>query len=416
MSPSKKPVCEARRRFVVGAGLATAALSPAAALARAVLPSPIRVGVLLATSQRYPRLSERLLAGFAAYTASPCDDHGVGLRIVPIACTPGAGTYAAARGAIERGEVDVLAGFGDRALTARLAPLLEAHRIPFVVTDLGADIVRQRRESGWVVRNTLGLWQANYTMGQWSAAHLGQRALIACDFLESGYDMVYAFRRAFEDAGGEVPAVVVTGLPDGRGTLPEVARAVDAHRPDFVYAFYSGHRAEAFLRFYERERLARAAPLAGAALLTDSVTGSHPLPASAGVITVSPWWRGDASAANLALHRACRAGQDVDGDLFAALGYEAAQRIAAGFAAPVRGHAVHAMASASYAGTRGEVRPDPDLAETRAGAYVLRVEGSADALAHVALERLAPPRIAPALRHELRTMIKSGWANAYLAV
>jgi len=64
MSPSKKPVSEARRRFILSAGLTAAALSPAAALARAALTGPIRVGVLLAPSRRFPRLAERLLAGF----------------------------------------------------------------------------------------------------------------------------------------------------------------------------------------------------------------------------------------------------------------------------------------------------------------------------------------------------------------
>jgi branched-chain amino acid transport system substrate-binding protein len=403
---------------MASAGLAAAALTPAASFARVACERSVRLGVVLPRSHRFALLPQRLLAGFESYAAAPCaSGAGVSLSIVPIAGDSAAATYRATAEAIEARRIDVVAGMDDRDWSVRIAPLLDANRVPCVVTDLGADVARATRQSPWIVRHSLGYWQANYAMGSWCARHLGARAVVVADFLESGYDMVYAFRRAFEAAGGSVEGVVVTGLPDGSGGFDDVERAVRGARPDFVYAFHSGHRAEAFLRFYERAGLARHARLAGAALLTDPVTAHGPLAVAEGVITVSPWSHDAECAGNLALRHACRMRDGAAPDLFAALGYETAQRIAIALAQgpAIRADGAQALASAGYAGPRGDVRPDPALREAPAPAYVQTVARAGTRLAHVTVARLAATQLAPAERQHLQTMIKSGWAHAYLS-
>src|SRR5262249_22568648 len=157
------------------------------------------------------------------------------VEVVPIACSGGMQqSVAAAEHAAGCRSVDVVAAIASGELAARIAPALESGAVPFVACDLGADFVRVRQDSPLLVRHTLGYWQANHAMGQWSAERLGRRVVIAADFLESGHDIVYAFRHAFEAAGGEVVAVVRTGLPDGTGSFPEVEAAVRSSAPDFV--------------------------------------------------------------------------------------------------------------------------------------------------------------------------------------
>ena len=359
-----------RRQFVFAAGAAAIGTLPLARIAHACSqPRAVRLGVILPRSTRYPELAREFLAGFEAFAAS---DGGRGrLHVIPLACSPDGvqGAMAAAIRAARCESVDVVAGIASRDLAACMAPALEAHAVPFVACDLGADFVRPRRDSALLVRNSLGYWQANYAMGRWSAARLGRRAVIAADFLESGYDIVYAFRRGFEAAGGEVAAVARTGLPNGTASFSEVASAVHSTAPDFVYAFYSGRRAAAFLRDYEARGLARTTPLAGGAMLTEHDPGAG----FDGIFTAASW----APAAQ---------------GVFASLGHEAARRVAAGLDAPGAGAA----------------------ADTPVPLYVRRLTHATAGLADVVVDHQPAIELAPGTHRALRAMVKSGWTNAYL--
>ncbi len=411
-----------RRRFICASGAASLAISPMAKAATAMwAPDVLRLGVVLPQSTRYPQLASQLLAGFQAYAASPANLHGRPMAVVPIGCGCGArAPIEAASDAVKRGAVDMLTGLVDPNLGRRMAPLLEERGVVFVASDIGADVVRHRWESPFLVRNSMGYWQASYAMGQWAPAHLGRRTLIVSDFLESGYDMVYAFRRAFEGRGGEVLGVSVTGLPDGSGTFAEVGRAIRARRPDFVYAFFSGHRAERFLRFYTSERLARVAPLAGPGLLTDSVTTPDLPPGSEGIVTAASWETDMPSPGGEALRSAYRSLHGEEPSLFAMLGYETALRIARGLV-PLQGdltdpvRAARSIASAVVAGPRGKVVAHDAMGDTSPPVYVRRVSGRQGRLVNETTDLLPAMDVSASACHEMRSMIKTGWAQPYLA-
>jgi len=341
-------------------------MSPVADAVEAIAPPGVlRVGLVLPPSRRYPRLPPELLAGFESGAASARDRE---IALVPIACGAGArAPIVAATDAVKRGAVDVLAGFVDANAAASMAPLLEQRGIPFVACDMGADVVRHRCENAMVASGSPGLVQASHAMGRWAPAHMGTRALLVADFLESGYDMVYAFREAFESHGGEVVAVEVTGMPHGATGFDSIVRTVRDTRPDFVFAFFSGHRAERFLRFYDAHRLARVAPLAGPGLLTERVTSGE-LPAGCEGVVTAATWRGE------------------EGSPFAKLGREAARRIAQ--AAP---------------------------AETAPAVFLRRLSRSRAGLANVTVDRISGGDLASAACRDLRASVKTGWAQTYLA-
>jgi branched-chain amino acid transport system substrate-binding protein len=221
--------------------------------------------------------------------------------------------------------------------------------------------------------------------------------LIAADFLESGYDMVHAFRRTFEARGGEVVGIEVTGLPNGDGTFDDVAREIRRHRPDFVYAFYSGPRAEAFLRYYEGEGLARTTPLAGPGMLTDSIAADSLSRNLAGIVTAAGWDAGE--------------------EPFAMLGAETAQRIDAALDAVQGGlgDLAAALGRVRFAGPRGQVAALEGMAEASVPTYIRRLSVTPGGLANVTTARLPPLAPSARLREELRTTLKSGWLQAYLA-
>jgi ABC-type branched-subunit amino acid transport system substrate-binding protein len=403
ISASRTRTNVSRRRFLGGVAAGTLGLSP---FARAIgaMPSSgaLRLGIVLPPSARYPEMADELLSGFHAFTDSAKAAGGRRLALIPIACAAGPrAPLISASDAVNRGAVDMLAGFVDTNLAGQMTPLLEAHGIPFVVSDMGADVVRKRWASPLLGRNSLGCWQASYALAQWAPGNLGTRALVVADFLESGYDMVYAFRRAFEASGGEVVALHATGLPDGSGSFESVKQAIESQRPDFVFAFFSGHRAERFVQFYESERLSRVAPLAGTGLLTHAPACGRLCSGAEGIITAASWEDGETSP-------------------FAMLGYETAQRIAMGLARhgadladPIA--AARSIAAAEVVGPRGRVAAHDAMGESAPPVFVRRVSMSNGRLVNATiacLPAIDPP--ADACR-EMRAMIKTGWAQAYLA-
>lgn len=355
-----------RRRFLCSAGVATLAMSPLAHAVQA-LPSsrPLRLGLVLPPSSRYPRLPAELLSGFESFAATSAERD---IALVPIACAAGArAPLVAAADAVKHGAVDVLAGFVDANAAAELAPLLGERGVPFVATDMGADLVRHRCASPMVAHSSLGYWQASHALGRWAAANLGRRVVIVTDFLESGHDLVFAFREAFEAGGGEVLDVAVTGLPDGTDRFTLAASAIREARPDFVCAFFSGHRAERFLRFYDAERLARVAPLAGPGLLADAAV-SRDLPASCeGIVSAASWMAEEASP-------------------FAMLGRETARRIAGA-----------------------------ELADTAPVTFLRRLSRRDGRLVNVTMAQLPADERPQAACRDLRAAPRTGWSQAYLA-
>lgn len=416
MNNNGKSFSTRRRQLLAVAGGAAVTMSPLAVAALAgEQAARLRVGIVLPQSNRFPDLSLRTLEGFQSFAATPA---GRVLQLVPIAVDRGpVAALDAATRAVEGARVDVLAGIVDRNRARRLAPVLEANGVPFVVSDMGADIVRNHRESAFLVRNSLGYWQSCFAMGEWSAGNLGTRALIAADFLESGHDMVYAFRHGFERAGGEILDVKVTGIPDGTAGFAKAGDAIRSQRPDFVFAFYSGKRADAFLHYYESEGLSHIAQLAGPALLTDAASSTGILPsARAGIVTASTWAPDlDAPLARefQATHRSIHGG---DPGVFAMLGYETAQRIATSFEAAGRDRSrlPAALHGTAFEAPRGEVAALDGMAEHSSPVYVRRLTHTANGLENLTIAAL-PPIDLQGSRGELRAMTKTGWAHAYLA-
>lgn len=403
--PSPHLRASARRRFLLNAGAAALVATPFSRLALACSAGPkVRVGVMVPRAERQPELDRDFLNGFLAYAAQPQSS----LEIVRLDCD--AGPLATLKGADAHCPgVDILAVVASQHLSARLGRIVEKHGVPVLACDLGADFVRQGQGLPNVATHSLGLWQAHYAMGTWTRHNLGSRVVIATDFLESGYDMIYAFRRAFEAAGGDVAAVQVTALPDGTGTFADVAASIRSHRPDFVYALYSAERAHDFADALHSEGITPSIPLAGPGFLAASA--SRP-----GLFTVSPWYEGIVSAENerfLASVRAVAPGRAPS--LFTLLGYESAQRIASAVTAAgpdaydaVR--VVQEMRRFEFAGPRGMVARATALAETPAPAYVKYLAGGVERL-----EALAPLALDEGQWRDLRTTIKSGWSQAYLS-
>lgn len=284
-SSTSSPARPGRRGFL-GASASTAAAAAcgtapalaAAATASGGVPPPGErrtVGVLLPESSRYPALSAEYLAGLDAGAAAS------GLpapRWLPLPYGRSArAAVRQAQAAVQFGSVDALAGWLPADAAADLVPLLQAHAVPFLASDTGADRPsgRTAARSPWLIPHTLALWQSCAVLGREAPRRWGPRAVLCMGFLESGYDFPHEFRAAFEAAGGTVAAVHVSGLPDGRTEFKGLGAALKGSTADFVVALYSGRQAGRFRAAWQRLGMEHQRPLVGSPVALDS-----PMPSS----------------------------------------------------------------------------------------------------------------------------------------
>ena len=334
-----------------GAALAGTTLgAPASARADAAL----RVGLLLPRSAAYPALGNQLLHGLR----TGAGDHRARIRITPVEYGQyPSQAHAAAQHLLEDSAVDVLVAYVCANAAAQWAPLLQRHAVPLLACDTGANAPAPQARSDWVVRHSLGHWQAAWATGRWAARQLGPRALVALGPMDGGFDHQPAFAQGLASAGGRVAATAHTHAADGSERLTALARRVRQERPDFVYVLLHGRQADDFARFWAAEGLD--VPLVAGGMAAEAMATTLP-PASgwaAPVQAIRPW--AEASAERLSP--------------FALLGAEAAQRLALAAAARPGAQGLpwaQALASATPVSARGPVITDAATGETVAAAYV----------------------------------------------
>lgn len=375
-APLARPALESesRRRFVAQTGMVATAIAlggtglAGAAQSKLTSGRALRVGLLLPDARAYPLMGAQLLAGAQSFAAQA--NSGTPVHFTPVVY--GSHPQQAERAMqqmLSAGQVDVLAGFVCANAATQWAPQLAAHQVPLLVGDAGANALVPGAQSPWVLRNSLGYWQAAWAAGRWAAQNLGPRAIVAVGPADSGFDHLPAFERGFASGGGKVQTTVFTRSPDGTSQLDALAQLVRQTRPDLVYALDSGMRADAFQRFWSRSEAARQVPLVAGGMLGEAMATAAlaQRPAQGARIWATRSWQQGAGDAGMAASSS--AGNPTP---FHLLGHEMAQRVhAAAAASGARGLPLaQAMAAAVLQTPRGEVRLDAGTGETMAPAYL----------------------------------------------
>jgi branched-chain amino acid transport system substrate-binding protein len=346
--------------------------------------------VVLPHARRQPSLGDDLLAGLrAGFGALP-----ITLLTEPYDTSP-TQARAAVLALLERGAAAIV-GLFSYGQAMPLQADLAARRTPLIVADFGADAPRGAA-GPWIFRNALNLWQTSHALGAWAATQLGRRTVIVSSFYESGYDLHFAFRQAFEQAGGSVLDAPVTHGPAGNGLADAIAR-IRAARPDTAFALYSGNEAAEFAAAWRAAGLAGRLPLLGLA----------PLDAAApGLLQAAtlPWATGLVTPASQRFTRALQAGGRAPGAA-ALLGYDSGRLLAAAARAGApHSHAFRAaIATAAFDGPRGPTRVHPVTGHVAAPFYLRTPNG---------LQRLPPVDEQAA---GVAAVPKTGWVQAYLCM
>ncbi len=381
---------------------------------------PISIGVMLPRSRSYPQLAPNLLAGMELALAQ-LDQRAAGRPLRLVVEEIGVGLAFAeqkARKLLSADMVDFAVGLLPVNLAAALQPLFAAQQVCLIASQAGENIPRRDEQGPFCFQNSLALWQANYALGARAAAQIGRRAMLAQSFYDSGYDLPFAFRLGYEQAGGEVLGTFLTHRPPDPGTFGPIFEQVERDAPDLIFASYSGRPAGDFLRAYAAAGLGGRVPLLGSGFLIDGARLQEHGEALLGAQTAVGWDEGAETALPLGAAFRELTGRPADG--FAALGYEAVRWVAAAVEAlagdltrPERTQ--EALAGATIDGPRGPLRIEPGTLCALPASITLReVRRHEGALIQAPLATLPLISIDDELLGVIRDGLRSGWFNPYL--
>jgi branched-chain amino acid transport system substrate-binding protein len=383
---------------------------------------PLVIGVLLPTSMMFPGVDRAFLAGLEGAVAGI--DPPPRLVIEPI----GAGAKLdVVTDKIQRlllvERPHVIAGVLGAAFLPHVRKLVDQHRTPFIVCNLGGDLPHNGgTPPECVFWNSLNLWQSTFALGAWAASNVGRAAAVAAAFHESGYGIVDAFHRGFLEAGGRIAAIEVTHRESAiEDPSAAVARLAGANA-DFMFGLYSGREGVSFMHAFASAGLAGRLPL----LATAMMTHGHWLPQMAthaiGVRTACSWVPGANAVADAEFVSATSArGRRPSPDVFGLLGYEAGMIVRAAVAR--LGHEpetaaglVDAIPGVEFSSPRGAMRMDAESREVATVDHLVEIAAGDDG--HAVWREAAPldlPATYAAHAASVRAAeSKNGWVNPYL--
>jgi branched-chain amino acid transport system substrate-binding protein len=326
-----------------------------------------------------------------------------------------------ARALILEHEVDLLVGVMSSAETVPLQELLQERRVPLIVTNVGANIVRSYGQSPYIFRTSLNDWQANWVTGAWAADRIGKTAFIASSFYESGYDTAYLFARGLESAGGSVVGRYITHRPREADTFSPMLAAIKQADPELVYAAYSGPQALDFMRAYADADLAGRVPLVGSGFLFDERFLQQHGRAALHGISGSTWAHELDTSENAAFTSSYQAATGRAADPFAVLGYDAARTIADAMeatpgAAYDNDRFLEALRTRQLRSPRGDLVMNHQTQSNTTPYYIREVRSLHGVTANTVIAKLDSTTALDEEAATVRSSAKSGWLNAYLAV
>jgi branched-chain amino acid transport system substrate-binding protein len=428
----QRPAALGRRAFLKAAASMGAALVAEPIFSSAAQPQiqsnltvpahkTFKIGVILPESRVYPSLGTSLLAGLKLAFA----ERGNRAADRPIELLPEtygeriAGATKQARALIKDQDVDLLVGVMSSATTAPLHDLLQERRVPLIVTNVGANVVRSYGQSPYLLRASLNDWQANWATGAWAADRIGKTAFIASSFYESGYDIAHMFARGLVHAGGTVIGRYVTHRPRETDTFTPMLAAIRQADPDLVYAAYSGPQALDFMRAYADADLAGRVPLVGSGFLFDESLLQQHGQAALDSISGSTWAPGLDTAENAAFTSSYHAATGRPADPFAVLGYDAARMIVdAADATPPHANDqfLDALRTRQLASPRGDLVMNRQTQSGSTPFYIREVRRHHGLSTNVVIAKFDSISELDEEAATIRAGAKSGWLNAYLAV
>lgn len=355
----------------------------------------VKVGFMLPYSGTYAKLGEAIENGFKLYVqeqGGKLAGQDVQYFKVDDESNPSKGPENANR-LIKRDQVDILVGTVHSGVAMALAKAANDSDTTLIIPNAGADAITGPLCSKNVFRSSFSNWQPGYAMGS-VAAEQGHKTAVTISWnYAAGKESTDGFKESFEKGGGKVVKHLTLPFPnvEFQPLLTEIASI----KPDAVYTFFAGGGAVKFTQDYAAAGLKDSIPLLGAGFLTDGTLEAQGDSAQ-GLLTTLHYADGlDTPRDNAFRENYKKNFPQLPPDVYAVQGYDAAQMLEAGLKA-VNGDVSkkdamrEAIRNAKIDSPRGEFtlskagNPVQDM-------YLRKVEGDANNVVKVAVEKLADP-------------------------
>jgi ABC-type branched-subunit amino acid transport system substrate-binding protein len=193
-----------RRAFLKTASMVAGAMaSPPVHLGvitHLLLSRPLRIGLLLPSSEAYPAMGDNLKAGLELGFQSLLVDPDR-VKIIPAQVRQGYNRAGEKAQQLLEAGADLVVAAINSQVASRLQDLFQSQQRVLLAATVGEHASAPGKPNPYVFFNSLNYWQANWALGAWTAQNLGRQILMAGSFYESGYDSLYAFQRGVESAG-----------------------------------------------------------------------------------------------------------------------------------------------------------------------------------------------------------------------
>ncbi|GAB4109767.1 MAG: hypothetical protein Fur005_04090 [Roseiflexaceae bacterium] len=312
-------------------------------------------------------------------------------------------------------QIVAVVGMLGRNTADTFGTLLGERRVPLVVADVGANIIKQAEQHPWIARSSLHHWQSALALGDWAARTHGPRALLLSSFYESGFDTLTVFRQGFEHAGGAVIDTIVVDSPMAPRSTQDLIREINRLQPDLIYASASGDVARQILDAVQQAMLPATGQLLGTPSFVQAILKQQP-EALPGTLTTATNWPSDlAIPQNQQFQHAFVQSFNRKTTMYGVLGYDTANLLTQSIdlTRPQQGVSPEYLRAATTDGPRGNIAIAAETLDTTGMIYLHQTRTTA-AATHTQIQPLGrissgDSRIEP-LRHGLR----SGWTSAYL--
>ncbi|GAB1575436.1 ABC transporter substrate-binding protein [Bordetella petrii] len=374
--------------------LALAAGMLALAAGGASAADKIKVGFMLPYSGTYAALGAAIENGFKLYVAEQGGKLG-GREIEYFKVDDESNPAKASENAnrlIKRDQVDVLIGTVHSGVAMALAKAAKGSDTTLIVTNAGADAITGPMCGPGIFRTSFSNWQPGYAMGPVAAAKGHKTAVTITWKYAAGEEQIGGFREGFEKAGGKVVKELTLPFPnvEFQSLLTEIA----ALKPDMVFAFFAGGGAVKFVQDYHASGLQKSIPLYGTGFLTDGTLPAQGA-AAQGLLTTLHYADGLDTPRDNAFRADYRKAYNMQPDVYAVQGYDAAQLMQVGLQA-VQGDIANktafrdAMRGATIDSPRGKFTLSPSGNPVQ-DLYLRQVAGQENKVVDVAVRQLADP-------------------------
>ena len=290
--------------------------------------SPIKAGFVTPLTGVYAALGEAMRDGFLLYW-SQVGNKVAGRAVEVIVEDKGSNKpedgLTKARKLVERDKVDVLSGVISTPVAIALKDYVNAQKVPFIVSNAGADVVTQKGRTPYVFRSSFSNSDSSHPLGEWAYKQGYRRMVLMASDYGAGYEHVGGIARTFIEAGGKVIQEIYSplGTPDFAPFISRVDRSADV-----VAVFYAGADALRFVAQYQEYGLKGKIPLIGKGFLTDDLILQKLGDAAVGIVTSLHWSHAVDTPENKKFTQAFEEKYKKNAIVYAEQGYVAAQMIA----------------------------------------------------------------------------------------